>query len=73
MDFCGLKRFLNATTIFFDKTLSDYFLSCRAFHRFGRAKLAYDGLVLGLSQFSILSLLPQELMLDSKVVKKTQK
>ena len=38
----------------------------RAFRRFGRAKIANGGLVLGLSQFS---LLPYKMMLNSKVVK----
>jgi len=32
----------------------------RAFHEFGKAKLAYGGLILGLSQFKLLPLLPQK-------------
>jgi len=39
------------------------------FHGFGKAKFPNSGLVLGLSQFSILPQLPPEKMLDSKVVK----
>ena len=38
----------------------------RAFHRFGQAKIAHGGLVLGSSQFSLLH---QKMMLASKVVK----
>ncbi len=34
-----------------------------------KVKFAYDGLVLGSSQFSLLPRLPQEQRLDSKVVK----
>ena len=41
----------------------------RAFHRFGQAEIAYGGLVLGLSQFSILPQLPLKMTLASKVVK----
>ena len=41
----------------------------KAFHRFGQAKIAYGGLVLGSSQFSLLSRLPQIMMLASKGVK----
>ena len=39
------------------------------FHRFGQAKIANDGLVSGLSRFSILPQLPYKMMLDSKLVK----
>ena len=45
----------------------------RAIHRFGESKIANDGLVLGLSQFSILPELPYKMMLDSKVVKNDSK
>ncbi len=41
----------------------------RAFHRFWQAKFPDNGSVLGSSQFSILSQLPQKILLDSKVVK----
>jgi hypothetical protein len=37
-----------------------------AFHRFGQAKFPDGGLILGLSQLSIL---PQKILVDSKVVK----
>jgi len=40
----------------------------RAFHRFGQAKFSDGGLVLGLSQFSILPQLHPKILLDSKVV-----
>ena len=43
--------------------------SYRAFHRFGQAKFAYGGPVLGSSQFLLLPQLPQKMMLASKVVK----
>jgi hypothetical protein len=43
--------------------------SYRSFHGFGQAKYPSGGLVLGLSQFSILPQLPPKIMLDSKVVK----
>jgi hypothetical protein len=33
-------------------------IDTRAFHRFGQAKLAYGGLILGSNQFSLLSQLP---------------
>jgi hypothetical protein len=39
------------------------------FHRFGQAKFPDGGLVLGLSQFSILPQLPPKIPLDSKVDK----
>ena len=41
----------------------------RAFHRFGQAKIAHSGLVLGSSQFLLLPQLPQKKMRASKVVK----
>jgi hypothetical protein len=41
----------------------------RAFHRFGQAKFPDGGLVLGLSQFSILSQLTPKILLDSNVIK----
>ena len=41
----------------------------RAFHRFGQAKFAYGGPVLGSSQFLQLPQLPQKMKLASKVVK----
>jgi len=41
----------------------------RAFRRFGQAKFAYGGLLLGSSQFSILPQLPQKMMLASKVIR----
>jgi len=41
----------------------------RAFHRFGRAKFANGGQVLGSSQFSLQPQLPYKMMLASKVVK----
>ena len=43
--------------------------SYRAFHRFGQAKFAYGGPVLGSSQFSPLPQLAQKMTLASKVVK----
>jgi len=39
------------------------------FNRFGQLKLGYAGLVLDLSQFSILPQVPQKMMLTSKVVR----
>jgi len=39
------------------------------FHGLGQAKFADGGLVLGSSQFSLLSQLPQKTMLNLKVVK----
>jgi len=41
----------------------------RAFHRFGQAKFAYGGSILGSSQFTLLSKLPLKTMLNLKVVK----
>ena len=41
----------------------------RAFHRFRQAKIAYSGLVLDSSQFSLLPQLPQKMTLASQVVK----
>ena len=41
----------------------------RAFRRFGQAKFAYGGPVLGSSQFLLLPQLPQKITLVSKVVK----
>jgi len=38
------------------------------FHKLGQVKFPDDGLVLGLSQFSILPQLPPKIMLNSKVV-----
>ena len=46
---------------------------CRAFHRFGPAKFAYGGPVLGSSRFLLLSQLPQKMRLASKVVKSVSK
>ena len=43
--------------------------TCRAFHRFWQAKIAYGGLVLGSSQFLILTQLPSKMRLASKLVK----
>jgi len=43
--------------------------SYRAFDEFGQAKFAYDGSVLGLSQFTLLPQLPLKMMLYSKMVK----
>ena len=43
----------------------------KAFHRFGQAKITYGGLVLGLSQFSLLPQLPKKMKL--KWSKLTQK
>jgi len=37
----------------------------RAFHRFGQAKFLDGGLVLALSQFSILPQVPTKILLDS--------
>jgi len=42
-------------------------LSYRAFHRLRQAKFPNGGLVLGLSQFSILPQLPLKMMLNLKV------
>jgi len=39
-----------------------------AFHRFGQAKFAYGGSVLGSSQFTLLLQLPLKMTLDLKVV-----
>jgi hypothetical protein len=44
-------------------------ISHRALHRFGHTKFAYVGLILGLSQFSLLPQLPLKMVLDLKVVK----
>ncbi len=41
----------------------------RAFYGFGKAKLAYGGLILGSSQFTLLPKLPLKTMLDFKMVK----
>jgi hypothetical protein len=41
----------------------------RAFHGFGKAKFSDGGLILSSSQFSILSQLPQKIMLALKVAK----
>jgi len=43
--------------------------SYREFHRFGQVKFAYGGLILGLSQFTLLLQLPLKMMLNLKVVK----
>jgi len=48
------------------ETFIIHILKYRAFHRFGQAKFAYAGSILGLSQFM---LLPLKTMLDLKVVK----
>ncbi len=45
------------------------FIYYRAFHGFGQAKFSYGGLVLGLSQFTLLPQLPLRAMLNSKLVK----
>jgi hypothetical protein len=39
------------------------------FHQFGQAKFAYGGLILSSSHFLLMLLLPQNLMLDTEVVK----
>jgi len=52
-----------------DGTVKSVHHSYRAFHRFGQAKIANGGLVLGSSQFSLLPQLPYKMVLDSKVVK----
>jgi len=39
------------------------------FHGFGQAKFADGGLILGLRQLSLLSVLPLKTMLDLKVLK----
>ena len=49
--------------------MTTFNLIYRAFHRFGQAKIAYGGLVLGLSQFSILPQLPPKIMPNSNLVK----
>jgi len=41
----------------------------KVFHGLGQAKFAYGGLILGSSQFTLLSQLPLKKMLDLKVVK----
>ncbi len=41
----------------------------RVFHGFGQAKFAYDGSILGLSQFALLLQLPLKMVLSLKVVK----
>jgi len=41
----------------------------RVFHKFGQAKFADGGLILGSSQVSLLSKLPLETVLDLKAVK----
>jgi hypothetical protein len=41
----------------------------RVFHRFGQAKFADGGWILGLSQLSLLSELPLNTMLDLRVIK----
>jgi len=45
-------------------TLEGYY---RVFHSFGQAKFSYGGLVLGLSQFSLLPHLPQITTLSLKM------
>ncbi len=45
----------------------------KAFNGLGQAKFAYNGLILGLSQFTLLSKVPLKMMLDLKVSKLTQK
>ena len=45
----------------------------KAFHRFGQAKFAYGGQVLGSSQFLLLPKLPKKTKLALKVVKKRHK
>ncbi len=44
-------------------------LNYRAFHGFGQTNFPDGGLVISLSQFSILPQLPPKIMLDTKVVK----
>jgi hypothetical protein len=43
--------------------------SLRAFHGFGLAKIAYGGLILDSSQFTLLAQLPLKMMLGLKAVK----
>jgi len=43
--------------------LGDFY---RAFHRFGQAKFAYGGSILGSSQFALLPQLPLKMMLGKK-------
>jgi hypothetical protein len=46
-----------------------YTSSYRVYHGFGKAKFAYDALILGLRQFTLLPKLPLKTMLSLKVVK----
>jgi len=39
------------------------------FHGLGQAKISYGGLILGLSQFTLLPQLPPKMMLGLKMVK----
>ncbi len=48
------------------KTCAHYY---RAFHRFGKAKFAYEGSILGSSQFTLHPQLPLKTTLDFQVVK----
>jgi len=45
----------------------------KAFHRFGQAKFAYGGSILGSGQFTLMAQLPLKTMLDFKVVKNNPK
>ena len=73
-----VKSFKTPHLIYFEKcknfgTVTGKTCTNRAFHRFGQAKFAYGGLVLGSSQFSVLPQLPHKMMLASKVVKTDSK
>ena len=49
--------------------IKKYYNAYQGFDILNLDKLAYGGLILGSSQFSILPKLPQKMVLDSKVVK----
>jgi len=63
------KQFCSALAKMWVKMVFSANLFHRAFHGFGQAKFPDGGLVLGLSQFSILPQLPQKTMLCLKGVK----
>jgi len=70
---CGKWPYLFATIVANTKILLDIVdlddNIYRAFHGFGHAKFLDGGLVLGMSQFSILPQLPPKILFNSKLVK----
>jgi len=53
----------------FSKIVPSLKRNCRVFHGFWQTKFAYDGSILGSSQFTLLPQLPLKTMLSLKVVK----